>query len=218
MDVLDLLRHRHGVDRALAGLAVQQLHRLHGAGQEVGLDLADDVRDVLEHVIIGPARGVLQVEQEAVGEVRRLAGGQGRQDLPRHVLVGVVDVLDVDAAVPSRTPPRSCRTADPLRDSSSCSTRSSGRRRSPAASSWRGTWRRAGRAQDSSFDSPLCCASFRSGRCFVALGRSYGRGIRMSKTHACRAVNADVGRIGTRHRDRSGNSTSIPAYHSPEIK
>ena len=97
VDVLDLLRHRDGVDRALAGLPVEQGHRLHGGRQQVLLDRLDHVRDVREHAVVGPARGVRKVEQEAVGEVRRLAGGQRRQHLTRHVLVGVVDVLDVEA-------------------------------------------------------------------------------------------------------------------------
>jgi hypothetical protein len=76
VDVLDLLRHRHRVGRALAGLAVEQVDRLGGARQQVRPDLVDDVAHVDEDVLVGPARGVLKIEQEAVGEVRRLAGGQ----------------------------------------------------------------------------------------------------------------------------------------------
>jgi len=40
---------------------------------------------------------VLQVEQEGIGQIRRLVRRQRRQHFPGHVLVGVVGVLDIEA-------------------------------------------------------------------------------------------------------------------------
>lgn len=85
VDRLDLLRHRHRTDALFPRLAVEQRHRRDRTRQERRAHRLDHVRDVLEHVLIAPARRVLHVEQEGIRKIRRRLCRERSQDLARQV-------------------------------------------------------------------------------------------------------------------------------------
>ena len=74
LDVQGLLLEREGVVGPLAGLAVGEVGRLHGAGREAILHRPDDVGEVLELAVERPFARRLHIVGVGIGDVGRRTG------------------------------------------------------------------------------------------------------------------------------------------------
>jgi hypothetical protein len=94
-----LALHRKGVVAALAGLLVQQVHRLERDRQEARLHRREDVGQVFEAPLGGPLAGNLEVEHVAVGDVGRRARIERGDRLGHRLLRRIARQLDLDAGL-----------------------------------------------------------------------------------------------------------------------